>query len=96
MGQVLTVIALIRKQQYRIIYISDHKKRMFPITWPDTFAELQLVLRNVHGYHSKHLLIDDVSEFPMYIYSESSFRALVPKFKEAPPNIQIFYIGLQL
>jgi hypothetical protein len=98
MGNSFSYLIQIKRKQYKVIYIQDESEHFYPLNWPETYSELLLNLKIHFNFTPKNNVIvaDDVSEHDMYVTSQASFQALIPKHKEVPPGIDVFYIGIKL
>jgi len=82
--------------EYRIIYTVVGPS-FYPLPWFRTYEELTTAL-NTHFNVSKKtvLYFDDASGKRMRVFSEDTFRALLPKHRVIPPSTSVYYIGLSL
>ena len=81
-----------------IIYIHDQKNRHVPIVWPRTYYDFLLCLKNTFDFEPQDdtVCVDDASQVDVYVKSEESFRALIPKHTKVEPNQNIFYVNIHL
>ena len=98
MGNYLSSYIPIIKSQYHVIYIQDIDSNFYPIKWPYTYEELLLCMQIQFDYIplNNSLIVDDASDHLMNINSQSSFEALIPKYKEVVPRAEIYYICIDI
>lgn len=87
-------------KELRVIYVQDHKtKRIYPISWPDTFQqlveELYLLFPQTKQYKTPKLVFEDGTQGEVCVCSEHTFRALVPKHQKVAPAVDLYHVGLK-
>lgn len=85
-------------REYRIVYLQDLNGKFVAIEWPDTFSELILLLRTLFKYTPirNMLNVTDGAYENIIICSEETFSGLVPRHKRLEPDIDVFYIGIDI
>jgi hypothetical protein len=87
-------------KNYYNIYLEDSKQCVYPIQWPDTFAQLMKIINTKFDYYpdKNKLHIDDASSSEkVMINSELSYQALVPKHRKLESGeINIFYVYIDI
>jgi len=87
-------------KEIRIIYVVEKTtKQVFPIRWPDSFAqfvlELQELFPSTKTFEKKKFLFKDACEFSVCVMSESTFQALIPTHKQIAPTVDVYYVVLE-
>lgn len=98
MGNILNLRS--QPKEIRIIYVEDENtKRLYPILWPDSFAQFVLALHELFPATKKwsktKFLFKDASNQEVCVCSESTFQALVPKHKQVAPTVDLYYVSLE-
>jgi hypothetical protein len=83
-------------QTKHVIYLQDNKGKLIPMEYSLSLQHLRDHLSSLYEYNSTYLLIQEASEHVMHVGTETSFRALVPKHKTVEPNINVYYIVVNL
>ena len=95
MGNVLKNMVK-ENHQYHVVYL-EKNKTLYSIVWHRSYADLLLVLKNDFQYHhSNRLYFEDGTGKKLHVTSESMYQALVPKYKKYEPDIEIYYVTLEL
>jgi hypothetical protein len=72
---------------------------LYPIDWPDSFAEFVLALHDLFpatkSIKTTKFVFNDSCEFPVSIVSESTFKALTPKHRKIAPAVDVYYVTLE-
>jgi hypothetical protein len=79
-----------------VVYLQDIHGHLVPIEYPDTLEKLKKYLSDYYNFKPAILTIQESSEHVMYISTETSYRALVPKHKLVEPNMNVYYIIVNL
>ncbi len=79
-----------------VVYLQDTNGQLVPIEYPDTLQNLKFYLSKHYQFESNILDIQEASEHVMHISTETSYRALIPKHKLAEPNMNVYYIIVNL
>lgn len=87
-------------KELRIIYVVEKAgKQIFPIRWPDSFAQFVLELQELfpatRALDKKKFIFKDACEFSVCVMSESTFQALIPKHKQIAPTVDVYYVVLE-
>ena len=87
-------------KEIRVIYVTDCKtKHIYPILWPDSFAQFILELHTLFpvtkSLEKNKFLFRDACEFSVCVCSESTYQALIPKHKQTAPNVDTYYVTLE-
>jgi hypothetical protein len=88
----------ITEQTKRIIYVQDENNRNFPLVWSKSYYDLLLHLKTTFNYvpYNDMLVVDDAADIEMCVKSQETFDALLPKYKKMEPNLNVFYINIDL
>ena len=87
-------------KEIRVIYVQDKtSKQVYPVQWSDSFAQFVMELHDLFPATKKlektKFQFKDASEFLVCVQSEATFQALVPRHKQAAPNVDVYYVILE-
>lgn len=87
-------------KEIRIIYVVEKgNKQVYPIRWPESFAQFVLELHELfpstRSLDKKKFLFKDACEFSVCVMSDSTFQALIPKHKQIAPTVDVYYVVLE-
>jgi len=87
-------------KEIRIIYVEEKDSgRVYPVLWPDSFAQFVLELYELFPATKQltqtKFLFKDACETLVCVCSESTFQALVPKHKQVAPTVDLYYVSLE-
>jgi hypothetical protein len=87
-------------KEIRIIYVSEKRtERIYPLLWPDSFAQFVLELYDLFPatkqLNQTKFLFQDACDNAVCICSETTFQALVPKHKQIAPTVDLYYVSLE-
>jgi hypothetical protein len=82
-------------QSFYVIYLQDCTKSLIPIEWMSLARLKEYILENF-GYDSEFLEIQESSEHTMKVSTDTSFKALIPKYKLVESNRHVYYIIVNL
>lgn len=84
-----------------VIYVFDTRRRQFhPLVWPSSFQQLRLALEDrfpsSEQLQQEQLEVEDACANPVVVRDESSFQALVPKYRLVEGEIHLFYVTINI
>ena len=87
-------------KEIRVIYVMEkQKKQIYPILWPDSFAqfvqELHQLFPATKQLEKTKFIFRDACEFSVCVCSENTFQALVPKHKQTAPEVNVYFVTLE-
>lgn len=87
-------------KEIRIIYVTEKgNTRIYPVLWPDSFAQFVLELYDLFPetkkFNQTKFLFKDACNMSVCVCSESTFQALVPKHMQIAPTVDLYYVSLE-
>ncbi len=89
-----------QSKEVRVIYVTDESKNcLYPLSWPDSFAQLVLELKELFpglkGIECSKIRFVDGTKRKVDVCNESTFAALIPSHQDMGGGVQCFYICLE-